>query len=282
MNLIDCQDTVFISDLDGTLLDQSALLPEKSREILTRLIEAGLPLTIATARSWQSSRVALNGLQLKLPVVTYNGALILDPVSEQVIHAEIFNQQQKWELFERCKKLAGSPLVYARIDGKDHVSWQKGQETEGILQYIGDRSNDPRLRGVNTPEELLQGDVLHFTVIDTRDALTPVFEQLKDFPGIHLNIQNDVYHVNEFWLEIMPSNATKAHGVEALSEHLGKKKIIVFGDNVNDMPMFRIAAEGYATANATDELKALATSVIGSCEENGVACYLQERFHADS
>ena len=43
--------------------------------------------------------------------------------------------------------------------------------------------------------------------------------------------------------------------------------------------MFELADEAYATANAVDELKEMATAVIGSCDEDGVARFLEERFN---
>ena len=42
--------------------------------------------------------------------------------------------------------------------------------------------------------------------------------------------------------------------------------------------MFELADEAYATANAAEKIKEIATDVIGSCEEDGVAKYLEERF----
>ena len=52
--------------------------------------------------------------------------------------------------------------------------------------------------------------------------------------------------------------------------------MVVFGDSVNDIPMFKAADEAYAVANAIDELKAAATAVIGSNEEDAVAAFLKE------
>ena len=60
--------------------------------------------------------------------------------------------------------------------------------------------------------------------------------------------------------------------------YINYDKVICFGDNVNDIPMFELADESYATSNAADEIKKIATDVIGSCEEEGVAEFLKERF----
>lgn len=50
----------------------------------------------------------------------------------------------------------------------------------------------------------------------------------------------------------------------------------MFGDAVNDISMFEAADECYAMENAVPELKAIATGVIGSNNEDGVARWLEE------
>ena len=42
--------------------------------------------------------------------------------------------------------------------------------------------------------------------------------------------------------------------------------------------MFELADEAYATSNAAEAIKKMATEVIGSCEEDGVAEFLENRF----
>ena len=56
-----------------------------------------------------------------------------------------------------------------------------------------------------------------------------------------------------------------------MKEQYGFGKLAVFGDSVNDLSMFRVADEAYAMANAIDEVKAAATEVIGSNNEDAVA-----------
>ena len=68
----------------------------------------------------------------------------------------------------------------------------------------------------------------------------------------------------------MPAKASKANAIRKLKEIWGCSRIISFGDAVNDIPMFDISDECYAV----DELKAVATGIIGSNEEDGVAKWL--------
>ena len=74
----------------------------------------------------------------------------------------------------------------------------------------------------------------------------------------------------------MPKTVSKANAVMQLKAQLCCDKVIVFGDGKNDIDMFEIADEAYAVENAVNELKAVATGIIGSNENDGVAKYLQK------
>ena len=67
--------------------------------------------------------------------------------------------------------------------------------------------------------------------------------------------------------------------VRKLKDMWGCDRVISFGDAVNDLPMFRVSDECYAVSNAAEELKAAATGIIGSNEEDGIARWLME--HVD-
>ena len=62
-----------------------------------------------------------------------------------------------------------------------------------------------------------------------------------------------------------------------MKEQYGFRKVVAFGDSVNDMPMFRVADEAYAVGNALEELKNIATGVIGRNEDDAVARFLETR-----
>ena len=79
----------------------------------------------------------------------------------------------------------------------------------------------------------------------------------------------------EYWCEILPKIATKAEAIRQLKELWHCERVIAFGDAVNDIPMFEVADECYAVRNAVDELKTLATGIIGSNDEDGVAEWLK-------
>ncbi|MBP5604633.1 MAG: HAD hydrolase family protein [Ruminiclostridium sp.] len=74
-----------------------------------------------------------------------------------------------------------------------------------------------------------------------------------------------------------PRNCTKAKSILKLKDKYGFARLVVFGDGLNDIPMFTAADESYAVANALDELKQYATGIIGSNENDSVAEFLKNR-----
>lgn len=125
-------------------------------------------------------------------------------------------------------------------------------------------------------EDLVKGDVFYFTAIGAESYLKHLEKDLRESNRFQTTFQADVYIKDEFWLEIMHADATKAKGVNALKKLLGMEKIICFGDNINDIPMFKIADEGYAVENAHPRLTELATGKVKNCNNDGVASFIYQ------
>ena len=61
--------TLYVSDLDGTLLDGQERVPAFTRRVINRLAERGVAFTYATARSQHSADKVTQGLTKSLPVI---------------------------------------------------------------------------------------------------------------------------------------------------------------------------------------------------------------------
>ena len=81
------------------------------------------------------------------------------------------------------------------------------------------------------------------------------------------------------WLDVHHSEGSKGNGVSHVAKRAGYTEIIAFGDGDNDLSLFEVATEAYAVANADDELKEIATEIIGHHDDDGVAQFLRERFN---
>lgn len=268
--------TLFVSDLDGTLLTKDEKVSAYSRERLNRLVDAGMLFTFATARSASSAKRAVEGLHLPAPVVLYNGGLIYDYNSGETLRHVLFDDEGKWYVHHILKEYGIAPLVYGAIaKDRERVAYLSGQESMGIQRYLYRRRADARMTKVFSEEELLAGYVFYFKCIGPREQLERAWDILKYDTRFICIFHQETYQ-NDFWMEISPRAATKANGVRFLKEHLGCDRVVCFGDTSNDSDMFDVCDEKYAVMNADQWLKEKATGVVGYCEEDGVAKWLEQ------
>ena len=270
---------LYVSDLDGTLMRNDETISAYTERTLNELIEEGLAFTYATARSVESARTITGGLRLKLPVVTRNGTVLADNSTGRHLEKALFTEEEVRLLKELLPELPEYGFVSCFIGDEMIKTYIPGKHTPGMEKYLRKNEHDTRLRPAADPGSMFIGQPGYVTLIDDREKIAPIYERVRNYPGWECLFQKDTYW-DEYWLEICPQNCTKAKAVLKLKETFGFEKLVVFGDSVNDLSMFRSADESYAVDNAIDELKEAATAVIGSNEEDAVADFLKAGFGA--
>jgi Cof subfamily protein (haloacid dehalogenase superfamily) len=266
--------TLYVTDLDGTLLNTQDILSEYSIHVINKLVEEGMTFTYATARSLSSASVVTRGLTSNIPVIVYNGSFIINAASGEIISSNIFEDEEKQFIVNLLNHYEISPLVYAFINGTEKVSWLCDKENDGIRRYLSLRKGDRRLNPLTGKAGLYTGNAFYFTCIGEKEGLLPIYNSLKDNRNYNCILQQELYR-EEYWCEIMHKKATKANAIQQLKNILNCDKVISFGDALNDIPMFHISDECYAVRNAVPELKNIATGIIDSNNENGVAGWLE-------
>ncbi len=267
--------TLYITDLDGTLLNTKSRINPYSIEVINELVEKGMLFTYATARSLVSASVVAEGLSTKIPVISYNGAFIIDPSTGEILASEGFQKEETDKIIQVLQQYDVSPMVYAYVDGIEKVSWITDRENEGIQYYLEKRKGDKRFNPLSSPEHLYDGDMFYITCIGEKEELQPIYDIFAKDERYFCSLHPELYRP-EYWCEIMPAKATKANAIEKLKKLWDCDRVVSFGDAINDIPMFQISDECYAVENAVDELKAIATGIIPSNDEDGVAKWLKE------
>ena len=269
--------TLYVTDLDGTLLTKEERVSAYSRERLNGLIDRGMLLTYATARSAKSAQRAVEGVHIRMPVILYNGGLIYDFVKNEPLFCSFFEEDWKWYVFSVLRERQIAFIVFSAAEGKERLVWYAGGETPGIRRYLFRREGDDRLWPARTEQELLAGHIFYFKCIGPRSQLEEAWNVLK-YDSRFICIFHPETYSSDFWMEISPRAATKASGVRFLKQYLGCERVVCFGDTSNDSDMFDVCDEKYAVLNADDWLKAKATAVVGYSEEDGVAKWLEANF----
>jgi len=267
--------TLFISDLDGTLLKSNAMISKESCQIINHLSDKGIFFSYATARSIYTASSVTKGLNCMIPVITKNGTFINNAQTGDILYKNIFTQKEAEAIYEILQKNNLSPIVFSHQNNREKYSYDCTKMNDGTKKFIKSHKGDLRDCPLIGDTEILNGEVHYFSCIGTKDILLNAYCEIKE--KYQCIFSKDTY-TDDMWLEIMPDYATKAKAAKKLQTLLGFDKIIAFGDGINDIPMFKIADECYAVDNAASQLKELATDIIDTNNNDGVAKWLKENY----
>ena len=265
--------TLYVSDLDGTLLRKNETLSTYTIKTINTLTASGMLFSYATARSLNTAKKVTEGLNTHFPLIIYNGAFVKDNITEEILIANYFEE----DVYEVLKDLFAHeiyPIIYSYQNNIEKFSYIPEKATSGMQAFLNSRRGDKRTNIVTAESELMDGNLFYITCIDKPEKLEPFYHKYKN--KYHVVYQKDIY-TGEQWLEIMPQKASKAQAALQLKQKLECDRLVVFGDGKNDIDMFEIADEAYAVENAVSELKVVATGIIESNENDGVAKYLHTR-----
>ncbi|MCS7463498.1 HAD family hydrolase [Paenibacillus doosanensis] len=256
---------LLISDLDGTLLNQTQQISPENESAIRRFMEMGGLFTLATGRMEAAVEPFVRKLGLELPVILYNGAKIVRPATNEV-------------LYER--RLTVPPgirsLLMASLPGPEETAllvYRDGQVYAPARNEVLERHE--RKDGVVClpwNDEMMDGPVTKLMLI----SASP--EKMK---GIEQAIRDSAYpcelvYSESNYLEILPPHTTKGSALTELIRllQLDKPYTIAVGDNLNDLAMIRQADLGYAVANAHPELAAAADAVTVHHERHAIAAII--------
>lgn len=274
---MDSATTLFVSDLDFTLLRSDGTLSPRTAETINGLIADGMLFTYATARSFRSSRIVTRELRLSLPVITYGGTVTASPDAGIPSRVELMPPAVVTAILARARDEGIEPVLFTMEGGGDRVRWYRGHRSEGVDSFVGRRAGDPRLLPFSTWDEIDPATVFYVTLIAQRERLDVLRTALGAALADCAHFLSVDGYTKEHWLEIHSAAGTKARAARRLADRLGAARLVAFGDNMNDIPLFGVADETCAVANAVAELRAIATRTIGTNDDDGVARWLEER-----
>lgn len=271
--------TLYITDLDGTFLNENGVVSEKSRQIVNRLSQKGMLFSVATARSILTARELLAGLQINAPIVLMNGVFLFDLNKDKVVSFHEISHAAFTEIAAVFERNGKSPMLW--LYGDDGLL--SVQYTQLELQVNRDfyESRKDSFGGRFYKTEVLsvpkEQHAVYINLVDTFDALQPIAEALKAVTGAAFAFYRDTY--TDYWfLEVYSADASKANGAKEIQNTVHADRITAFGDNLNDLTLFSVADEKYAVENAVAALKTQADAVIESNRTDGVAKFLLQNF----
>lgn len=268
---------LFITDLDGTLLDSNGKVTETTKEIMNALTKKGVCFSVATARTILSVSNILDGLCVNVPAILMNGVCVYDMEKKKYLHCHYIPEssvKKYTELVSGKKDI--SPYIYT-INKNELCAYYENMDTEPARTFAEERKKRYGKNFVQTNFKSLDPTyALYFTMCGKEDTLRCYYDEMKKDSGLYVTFYRDTYDTSVYYLEACSAMASKAGGIRYLKEHYGFTEIYCFGDNTNDLPMFSESTHKYAVSNAVDILKAEADEIIGSNDKDGVAIKIKE------
>jgi len=268
---------LYVSDLDGTLLGDDQQLSPTSLAIINDLVAQGMLFTVATGRSLPTTDSVLRGLDLRQPIICMNGALVVDPLTGRTVRHTGLDSIRA-EAVVRDQMARGlHPIVFTIDANGDHHVYHLGIFNECEERYINGRQGlrSRRFRLVDDFAHAVTEAVMSVAVIDLHDRVASAYAAPTG-PGIYRVLSVDDHHPTYSWLETLHADANKGAAVRFVKEHLEADRVVCFGDQANDLPMFAAADESFVVADAHETFRAAATGAIGSNKDDAVARYLRD------
>lgn len=254
------------TDLDDTLLNDRIEISTANRAALQKAMDLGVLVTIATGRMFRSALPVAGELGIRTPIITYQGALIKDPLTKETLWERPVPLQLARRVLEEGRRADLHINVYVEDSlFVDRIT----PEGTGYAKLAG-----VDLNPVGNLSEFLREDPIKILFIAEPGLLDKLNRELQDKFGPALYITKSKPN----YLEFMHPEATKKHGLQALAQRYGiqREEIIAFGDSYNDIDMLEYAGLGVAMGNAPEEIKEKADYVTTDNNEDGVAAAVRK------
>ncbi len=255
-----------LSDVDGTLVRNDKSLSDGVVAAVQRLKAAGIPMTLISARPPLGMLWIAERLGLTEPLGAFNGGTIVRP-DGTILSAERLEPA----VAKRALELIDRPGI---------IPWlfHAGRWHGGRL----DDEHTPREVKAANQQPIVGGNLS--TLLDAVDKIVAVSDDhamladLEREVAAALGKDATVARSQVYYLDITAPRANKGDGVAALARAAGVPlaQVAVFGDQRNDLPMFARAGLSVAMGQGPAEVRAAATHVSRSNDEDGVAFAIDE------
>lgn len=269
-------------DIDGTLTGAGGEIGERTRQAVHDAGESGWLVTIATGRSWAGTKPVADQLNLRLPIVSYNGALVRDSTTAEILHYIPLSHEIVGSVVPALVEFGLQPMVIEDIrEGERTFSGPPefdGEHTGYWLNYIQEH--------FGTTVERLAYDDLAMVGHAVRIVIYDAVERLRGVEKIGAGRESEFRtHINEIflgetdWVQFMHPSSTKAYALDWLARQYGLTlaDVVAVGDGFNDVEMLAEAGFGVAMGNASEQVQAEAEITIGHHLDEGLAAFIEER-----
>ncbi len=221
------KDCLFIAELDDMLSENTEELQPYTVVELNRMIKEGLKFTIVTMRTPASLMKPLSDIQLNLPVVAMNGAVLYDIKENSYIRAYVISQETCKILHEMISS-AGVNCFTNALRGDSLMIYYDKLENYAETAIFETLKKSPYRNYVNLdvpPED----KIIYLMTIDTEEKISALYKTISE-SEIGKTLKILCYPSNDYkgfsYIKIYNKNADKDYMIKYLSELCGVQKVI--------------------------------------------------------
>ena len=273
--------TLFVSDLDGTLLGDDSLLSSGTVATLNRIIgELGGLFTVATARTPATVVPLMQQVHARLPFIVIGGSAMWNPVTSSFEHTRGIDDTTVNAVADVFDRHQAHPFIYRRHgEGLLHTH-HYGPLSPQEERFVAARQHLPLKKFFLGDEGYRCNDdeALLIFSMNKYPVLKAIADDLKaSVATCSVMLYHDIFDESEGYLEIFTAGTSKAAAIHELAREVGAGRVVVFGDNRNDIAMMQAADYSVAVGNAFPEVKAVASVVIGPNTADSVARWIEKQ-----
>ncbi len=263
-------------DIDGTLLTPQGVIAPATLRAVRAAQETGIIVTLATARRYLNTRQLADALGLSIPLILYDGALILQHPQGKMLHTYPLQADIAQQAIEILVRYNIQPVVHHMLDGVEEI-WTGPAELDNawVAEYF---SVFPRVIRHMPYATLCTGqpDPLRVVAFAPQEVITSLVPEVTALQCSWNAIKQGNFHYAE--MAIMRTHCSKASGLNTLAQQLDipLAHVMAIGDNNNDIEMLAAVGWGVAMGQATDTVRAVAKAITTSNAEDGVARAIEQ------
>lgn len=257
-------------DIDGTTLNSSGRLTERTKDALERAIKSGVYVVMATGRCFDALPEDIMAIPDMNYIVTSNGAMVKDLNTGEIILRNCLDPEVVVEA-EKILRDCGQ-MVEIFIDGTAYIERslyeyiRDGGETYRHREYVMRTRNpvDDLMKHLLDNRDRIENINIFFNTQEAKAAMHPILMQLEN-ATVTSSLDNN-------W-EIGGATTSKANALAQLMDMLDVKKeeMMACGDSPNDIAMLKEAGISVAVGNAKEPVREMASFISASNNEDGVA-----------
>lgn len=260
---------MFVSDMDGTLLNSKRELSDVNVAKIRQASRDGLIFTVATGRMYRAALPYAIRMGIHVPIISHNGAVIKTIWGKRLAISYI-----EPELVTQVVDFADELGFYVHVYTENNFCYRHpSKESDWYKAAVN-------MKGLEVGDNLREYNqgiakilIMDLSLLHVQEIMDKFHERFGDA----LQCQNsDPSHV-----EIMAPGVSKANAILKLAGmyHIQPEEIAAIGDSGNDVPMLRQAGTGIVVANANAAARSAAPYEVASNDNNGVAEAIDRFFY---